>query len=121
MIRLLFTLSLLASAPLLATAKEPIQCGNVNGINEWRLTIDLKNKTASFFDNDSTVTIPFKTNQYLKSNPPQTLHLFEGKDGVGENVPKMGITFNETKMTAFVTVNLGTKKEKTYEALDGCK
>lgn len=95
-------------------------CSNVGDHEEWTIYIDLKKKLAGFFDNDTTAVVKFKETMILESNPSQTVHLFEGKDRVGDPNDQIKITFNETEKSAHVTLNLDGEI-KTLESIDGCK
>lgn len=102
-------------------APTKFSCRNVGDVEEWTIYVDLEKKQAGFFDNDSTVKIALKEIKFLETKPPQTLYVFEGKDTNGGEDSKIQITFNRTKSSASVTLDLGTPSEKTLDALDGCE
>ncbi len=95
-------------------------CFQVNSTDEWRLSIDLESKKASFFDNDQDVEVPLVQQMSLESNPPQELYIFEGDHAGGSTGAKLRITFNETKLTGHVTLELGSEDEVTHVAEGGC-
>jgi hypothetical protein len=66
------------------------RCNGVGGVPEWTLEVNLVSKRAAFFDNDSWSVADHVFTVSLESNPPQTLHYFEGADG-------LEISFNETR------------------------
>ncbi|HBA59327.1 MAG TPA: hypothetical protein DCZ92_00610 [Elusimicrobia bacterium] len=94
------------------------RCSEVSGIEEYDIEINMKNKTASFFDNNELHTLPLKDTQYLETMPAQRLYVFKGPDADGV---KMEIRFNATRLSGSVTVNIGTPKEETWQAKGGCK
>jgi hypothetical protein len=117
----LVVLGLMASFAEATSLRPPTQfvCGNVGGTEEWRLMINLDTKRAGFFDNDSTVVVPFKKVSFFESRPPKTVYEFEGKDTAGGG--RINISFEANQRTAQITLNLGTRKQKTLKALDGCR
>ncbi len=96
-------------------------CANVGGTEEWTIRVDLTKKKAGFYDNDSKVIVPLKTQKLGETEPPQWMYYFEGvdKNSTRKN-DVLGIDFNETRLTASVTLHVGEKDEKTLEAQDGC-
>lgn len=94
-------------------------CDNVGGTEEWVIYVDLDRGLAGFFDNDSTAVVPLKQTLILESNPPQIVHSFEGEDRLGGEGDQLTISFNETRRTASVTLNLNGK-QKTLKSLSGC-
>lgn len=115
------TLALSLASTLALAAPKNYSCGNVGGTEEWNVSIDLAKKQASFFDNDSVTTVPLKKTMVLESYPPQYVYIFEGEDTGGAEGSKLVIRFNETRLTASVTLDAGTPDAETFEALDGCK
>jgi len=95
-------------------------CGNVGGTEEWTIYVDLNNKLAGFFDNDTTVVVEFKEVKLLKSRPPQRIYLFEGRDTSGGPGEKLRISFNKTSLKGSVTFINKQGRERTLKALDGC-
>lgn len=100
--------------------QQKFSCSNVGGTEEWTIYIDLKKELAGFFDNDTTVVIDLKEAKTLKSRPPQTLYIFEGKDTSGAPGEKLRITFNQTALEGKVTFINKKGRERTLKALDGC-
>lgn len=94
------------------------RCSDVAGIEEYDLEINMKSKTADFFDNNELHTLPLKETQYLETMPAQWLYVFKGPDADGV---KMEIRFNATKLSGSVKVNIGTPNEETWNAEGGCK
>lgn len=94
-------------------------CSNVGGTQEWTVYVDLGKKLAGFFDNDTTVVVPFTKFRLLESVPPQMEYSFEGKDEyLGEG--KLRIVFNKTAMTAYVVFIDKNGKSDSKDAEDGC-
>lgn len=96
------------------------QCGNVGGTEEHVIMIDLNKNIAGFFDNDNTALVPLLRTLSLESNPPQTLHLFEGPDSGGGTGEILSISFNETKMEGTVTFDAKGSRPVTKKAFDKC-
>lgn len=101
-------------------AQANYQCSKVGGIEEWTIYIDLKNKLAGFFDNDTTVVVPLVKTGQLEILDPITFYYFEGEDTNSENNSRLGISFNLDALSAAVV--LESQHGKTpLQALDKCK
>ncbi len=111
---ILMAAALLVSPAIFAQQKE-IVCGEVGGVEEWRITIDMKKNVADFFDNDNVIVAKFKTMKVLESYPAQYLYIYEGMDG---RTP-FSIQFNKTKMKASITFH--SARPKSYTAQAGCR
>lgn len=96
------------------------ECLSVGGTDEWRVSINLTEKQASFFDNDTESYVSLKDVRSLETLPPQLVYTFEGLDQNGRSDSTLRISFNETRMTGSVTFNAGTADEETVEAEGGC-
>jgi hypothetical protein len=95
-------------------------CGNVGGVEEHRIMVDLERKLASFFDNDTTVVVPFVRKATGVNFDVATIYVFEGEDTAGAPGDQMRIEFDSALMTGRVTLNLGDSEEETLSAHDGC-
>jgi hypothetical protein len=109
----------IGSIQALAEPGQKFSCSNVAGIEEWTIYIDLDQKKAGFFDNDSTVVVPFTQMRLLESIPPQRQYTFEGADSNGSD--QIRIVFNKTRMQASIILSLGQDDERQEESLDGCE
>ncbi|MBI2027212.1 MAG: hypothetical protein HYS98_05360, partial [Deltaproteobacteria bacterium] len=98
-------------------------CGNVGGIAEWTLYVDLNKRLAGFFDNNTTAVVPLISSVSLETDPPQTTYTFEGLDITSGPKDRLQIDFNHTKLTASVTlINNNGRAEKriTHKSHNGC-
>ena len=94
------------------------RCEGFAGVDEYRSGIDLKAKTADFFDNDSTSDMKLVSIVSLESIPPQTQITFEGKD-LGSN-GTLRLVFNQTKLKASIST-IDKKGKSTLIGSAPCK
>ncbi len=90
----LLSMSALAST---SQAADDFVCSNIADVEEYRVGINLSQKTAWFFDNDDTSEMHLTNVQILESHPPQTMMTFEGKDAGRAGTLKL--YFNLTHQT----------------------
>lgn len=122
MIRSVLAFSMLVlAAGAQAQAATQFSCSNVGGTEEWTIYVDLEKKLAGFFDNDTTVVVPLKDIHFFDTLPRQTEYVFEGEDESGRNGSRVRIYFNESEMSASITLNLGERDEFTIDSKNGCK
>jgi len=77
------------------------KCEGFGNVDEYRSSIDLKKKSADFFDNDTTSDLKLTKVGMLESLPPQWQYTFEGKDESSEG-SILRLIFNRTKLTASI-------------------
>jgi hypothetical protein len=81
-----------------APSKTFFECRGLAGVEEYRIGIDLVQKKASFFDNDSTSMMKLTETKLLETDPPQTRMIFTGNEATYAGT--LRLEFNLTKQTA---------------------
>ncbi len=76
-------------------------CDGVGGVEEYVVGINLEQKKASFFDNDSYTYMKLVRTYSLESNPPQLVMEFLGDDASYSG--QIEVSFNVTKSNVVVT------------------
>lgn len=101
-----------------AGGPQKFSCPNVGGVEEWTIYVDLGKKLAGYFDGDATVVVPLISYGVTRSFPAVTTYTFEGKDTVVGG--KLRINFRKEPLESTVIVGIGTSKQRTLKALQGC-
>ena len=118
-------LSLTSTAAFSAPAAHFFECRGLDGVEEYRVGINLKTNVAAFFDNDSTSYMKLTQTKSLETVPAQTQMIFKGKDGSFSSTLKL--YFNLTKKNVSLysidkkgkSTQVGTAECVTAEPWDG--
>ena len=113
----LFTASLSAHAQTEDTPITKFVCGNVGGAQEWSINIDLDRARAYFMDEGRGYLAFMREVHSTTTKPTEWIYNFEGREANGP----FRIEFNETKLEAKLTLNIGTPNESILKAQNGCK
>jgi hypothetical protein len=83
--QLILTFAVLTLATLANASESFYQC-TLPQADEYRVGVDINNNIAGFFDNDTTSIMKLKGTRPSKTNPENSVIVFEGKDlgGSGE-------------------------------------
>lgn len=117
----LLALGLSLSAGAQAGDATKFSCGNVGGIREWKIYVDLDRKVAGFFDGVTTSVVPLKEITFLQARSLQEIFVFEGSDTGGMAGERIQISFNQTRLRGSVTFHMGKQREESRRASDFCK
>ena len=100
--------NLIVTFGLILTAQtsfaETYHCQIHDQADEWRVTVNLDDKVASFFDNDQDVEVPLKDVLFLESIPPKTQYTFQGPD-VYEG--EITIGFIPEELSGYIKIEAG--------------
>lgn len=94
------------------------ECGEVGGIEEYAIYVDLDLEVACFFDNDSCVRIELVASKLKEDFSNHSAYIFEGKTRASG---KIKIEFSIPLLEAQVTEYIGTDSEQTMKSHKACQ